>query len=545
MSSLSSDNKSLNDSKHLNNIGITEVNIYESNTQPAAEKETNLVSYTNDLEGENITELDDAMRLADDAKQIKITPEQDRKLVWKIDLCMFPLMCLIYAVQFMDKVATGSAAIMGLRTDLKMHGNQYSWVGSAFYFGFLFMNLGPVQVLFQKSKYMSKMLAIFILIWGLLLCCHSAPYINYPGFIVLRVLLGCVESVVTPCFTIITAQYWKADEQFTRICIWFAMNGLGVIFLNAMAYGLYIHKDIYTITAWRVLFIIIGVITLFLGSLIYYWIPDNPSNARFLTKNEKLMVVQRIRSNQQGFGNHRIKIYQILEALRDPRTWLYFFIAVTSNIPNGGITNFFNILLHSDFGYSTKDSLLMGMPAGAVELAGCSLFGILAYYCDKKKIPIWRYRLTWAILTGTLSLVSSCMLAYANDSENAKLAGAYLWYITPVALICVYANISANSSGYTKKWTVSSIIQAGYAAANIAGPQCFIAKQAPSYDGAKTSMVVCYAIEVALLLILLFLNIRENRRRDKLQSKEGIAKSDNFEFADMTDFENPNFRYTL
>lgn len=266
MSSLSSDNKSLNNSQHRNNIGITEVNIDESSIQPADEKETNLVFDTSDLEGKDITGLDDATRLADDAKQIEITLEQDRKLVWKIDLCMFPLICLIYTVQFMDKVATGSAAIMRLRTDLKMHGNQYSWVGSTFYFGFLFMNLGPVQVLFQKSKYMSKMLAIFILIWGLLLFCHSAPHINYPGFIVLRVLLCCVERVVTPCFTIITAQYWKADEQSTRICIWFAMNGLGVIFLNAMAYGLYIHKDTYTIAAWRVLFIIIGVITLFLGS---------------------------------------------------------------------------------------------------------------------------------------------------------------------------------------------------------------------------------------------------------------------------------------
>lgn len=389
------------------------------------------------------------------------------------------------------------------------------------------------------------MLGIFIVIWGLLLCCHSSPNINYSGFIVLRVLLGCVESVVTPCFTIITAQYWKSDEQFTRIAIWFAMNGLGVIFLNSMAYGLYIHRDSYNIEAWRILFIIIGVITLFLGGLVYYWIPDDPSNARFLNKDEKLMVVQRIRSNQQGFGNHKIKKYQIIEALRDPRTWLYFFMTVTCNIPNGGITNFFNILLQGDFGYSTKDSLLMAMPTGAIELVGCSLFGILAFYCGKKKIPIWRYRLTWAIFTGILSLVSSCMLAYSKDNKKARLAGAYLWYITPIALICVYSNISANSSGYTKKWTVSSINQVGYAAANIAGPQCFVASQAPGYQGAKTAMVVCYAVEIAILIAILLINIRENKRRDKLTEQRGSPEVKHLEFTDMTDFENPNFRYTL
>ncbi|KAG0653832.1 Allantoate permease [Monosporozyma unispora] len=548
MSSSSFSSKSSADAEKNNNINVTELDPekYKLETQKSATVLETIIS-PNGKEVEIGTDdkLDDAMKLAAEAKEIEVTPEQDRKLVWKIDICMFPLMCLIYAVQFMDKVATGSAAIMGLRTDLKMHGDQYSWVGSSFYFGYLFMNLGPVQFLFQKSKYMSKMLGIFIVLWGMLLCCHSSPHINYPGFIVLRVLLGCVESVVTPCFTIITAQYWKADEQFTRIAIWFAMNGLGVIFLNSMAYGLFIHKDSYTIEAWRVLFIVIGVITLFLGAMIYYWIPDVPSNARFLTKDEKLMVVQRIRSNQQGFGNHKIKKYQIIEALRDPRTWLYFFMTVTCNIPNGGITNFFNILLQGDFGYSTKDSLLMAMPTGAIELVGCSLFGILAYYCGKNKVPIWRYRLTWAIFTAVLSLVSSCMLAYAKDNKSARLAGAYLWYITPIALICVYSNISANSSGYTKKWTVSSINQVGYAAANIAGPQCFVAKQAPGYQGAKTAMVVCYAVEIAILTAILVINIRENKKRDKLAEERGTQEVEHLEFTDMTDFENPNFRYTL
>ena len=92
------------------------------------------------------------------------------------------------------------------------------------------------------------------------------------------------------------------------------------------------------------------------------------------------MVVQRIRSNQQGFGNHEIKKYQIIEALKDVRTWLYFLFTVSSNIPNGGISSFMSILLNSDFGYSSKETLLMGLPTGAVELVGCPLFGIRRYH---------------------------------------------------------------------------------------------------------------------------------------------------------------------
>lgn len=493
-----------------------------------------------------IKDVDIAMQMADEAKALYITPEEDRKLLWKIDLCMFPLMCLLYAVQFMDKVSTSSAAIMGLREDLHMHGTQYSWVGSAFYFGYLFMNLGPGQIIFQRVDRMAILLAVFVVVWGLVLSLHAAPTVNYASFIFLRVLLGCAESMVTPCFTMITAQYWKKEEQFTRVSIWFGMNGLGSLVLSAIAYGLYIRKDEYSIEAWKILFIVTGIITIFVGFLIAVWIPDNPSRAIFLSQREKLMVVRRIQDNQQGFGNNHIKKHQIFEALRDVRTWLYFLFTVSSNIPNGGISNFMAILLNSDFGYSTKDSFLMNMPTGAVELVGCPLFGILAMYAANKRVPIWKYKLSWAIFSAVLALIASCMLGFANHSKQARLAGAYLWYISPVSFICVISNISANSSGYTKKWTVSSINLVAYAAANLAGPQTFIAAQAPDYHGAKVAMVVCYSCMIVILSLLLFINLRENKRRDTIAASGGGQETyQGTEFADLTDFENPNFRYTL
>lgn len=232
--------------------------------------------------------VDDAMKLALESQQLKITPEEDRKLVRKIDLYMFPLLCLLYSIQFMDKISNGSAAIMGLREDLKMHGDQYSWVGSAFYFGYLFFNLGPGQFIFQKTRWLAKTLAVFVMIWGMFLALHAAPSVNYASFIFLRVLLGCAESMVTPTFTIITSQYWKKEEQFMRVCMWFGFNGLGGIWANALAYGLYTRQSSYSIEAWRVLFIITGLITVAVGAMIYFHIPDDPSKAWFLTEREKL-----------------------------------------------------------------------------------------------------------------------------------------------------------------------------------------------------------------------------------------------------------------
>ncbi|SCU85718.1 LAFA_0D17326g1_1 [Lachancea sp. 'fantastica'] len=492
-------------------------------------------------------DVDDAMRLALNSQNIVITPEEDARLVRKIDLYMFPLLCLLYAIQFMDKISNGSAAVMGLREDLKMHGDQYSWVGSAFYFGYLFFNMGPGQFIFQKSRWLAKTLAVFVVVWGVFLALHAVPSVTYPTFILLRVLLGCAESMVTPTFTIITSQYWKKEEQFMRVCLWFGFNGLGSIWANSLAYGLYIRQDSYSIDAWRVLFVITGLITVAVGFAIFFHIPDDPSKAWFLSEREKFMVVERIRSNQQGFGNHNIKWYQVKEAFTDVRTWLYFVFSVGSNIPNGGLTNFMNLLIKNDFGYSTSQSLLMTMPTGAVELVACPLFGYLSVVCARKKVPFLQYRLSWGIIAALISVLGTCMLAFAHQSKKARLAGAYLLYVNPISFICVLSIISSNTLGFSKKWSVSSINLVSYAASNLAGPQTFIPSQAPSYTGAKIAMLVCYAGSVVALSVLFLINYRENIRRDKVQAERGPDEVviENLEFADLTDKENPYFRYAL
>lgn len=486
-------------------------------------------------------DVDEAMKLAFKAKNVVLTPEEDKKLVRKIDLCMFPLMCILYAIQFMDKTTNGNAAVMGLRTDLHMHGSQYSWVGSAFYFGYL-GGLFILPPLMQKSKYLIKTLSTIIVLWGMVLALHSAPSVNYASFIFLRCLLGFLESAITPAFTIITSQYWKQEEQFLRICIWFGFNGFGGIWGNAMAYGLYTRGSTYSIAPWKVLFIVTGCITIFVGVLMAFHLPDSPDKAWFLTEREKLLLVQRIRGNQQGFGNHHIKKKQIKEAFCDPRTWLYFLFSFSNNIPNGGLTNFMSILFKEDFEYTTKETLLIGMVPAAVEWVGVPIFGLVSYWCFIRKIKFLGGRLVWSFFAIAIVFVGTCMLAFASKDKHARLAGVFLQYLAPVAFICVLASVSANTLGYTKKWTVSSINLVGYSVGNLVGPKTFDKKP---YTGAKIAMVVCYGACLVILAALYFLNYRENMRRDKLARETEQPQIENIEFADLTDFENPHFRYVL
>ena len=87
--------------------------------------------------------------------------------------------------------------------------------------------------------------------------------------------------------------------------------------------------------------------------------PDSPAHARFLTKEERIAAIERIRDQQSGTENKRLKKEQVVEALLDIRTWLIVLATLLSmssalrsyhevevidvlpsaNIPNGGLAN--------------------------------------------------------------------------------------------------------------------------------------------------------------------------------------------------------------
>lgn len=462
---------------------------------------------------------------------VEISEAEDRKLLRKIDMFMLPIMCLLYCFQFMDKLSTSYSSILGLRTSLNMTGDMYSWTTTCFYLGYLVFEF-PASFLLQRFP-VAKTVAVFIMLWGMILALCSVP--EYPGFIALRTILGMMESSVTPAFAIITSQWYKKDEQFLRTSWWFASNGIGTIVGLAIAYGLYENQGSYTLPAWKLVFVVTGVITVFMGILIMIHVPDTPTGAWFLNDREKLMVVERIRSNQQGFGNRLFKKHQFLEALKDIRTWLFFLFALSSDIPNGGITSFGAILLNEDFGYSTSKSLLMNMPQGMVEIVGCVLFAYLTKFVKS--------RMLMAIAITAVTVMAECLLAFA-PTKTGRLTGLYLYALGPVGFICLISQVSSSVAGHTKKVTVNSIMLIGYCVGNLIGPQTFIANQAPGYQGAKVAIVVCGIVSLCCLIGIYVSYYLDNKKRDALPPVD-MSHIENYEFADLTDKENPNFRYAL
>ncbi|KAF3762228.1 putative MFS allantoate transporter [Cryphonectria parasitica EP155] len=483
-------------------------------------------------------DADEALKVleAENGEVIELTPEEERKLLRKIDLHLMPLLCLVYGLNYLDKTTVSYSSIMGFKTDIGLVGQQYSWIGSMFYFGYLFWEY-PTNRLLQRLP-LGKYSSLNVIAWGLILACMAATK-NFAGAMTVRFFLGVFESAVTPGFALFTSQWYTIKEQGARTGIWFSFNGWGQILGGFVAYGIAVGttKHPVAIESWQLLFLVIGLFTSFIGCIFFFVMPDNQMNARFLTPRERILAVERIRINQQGVGNKHFKSYQFKEALTDPMIWAFVFYSFVADIPNGGISNFFSQLIVS-FGFSNEQSLLLGTPGGAVEVITLVAAGIIG---DR-----WGNRLLVSSGGLILAIIGMLLIACLDDNHSVgKLIGYYLTQASATPFVALLSLISTNVAGWTKKTTVAAMYLIGYCVGNIIGPQVFQAKDAPEYRPAEITIVVCWVLALLDILFIYFWCRRQNKKKAEARAQPGYVKLEGQEFFDLTDKENPEFIYSL
>lgn len=201
-------------------------------------------------------------------------------------------------------------------------------------FGYLAMEY-PTNRLLQRLP-IGKFSACAIIAWGTVLCCMAAVN-SYGGALAVRFFLGVAESAVTPGFALITSQWYTKAEQGARVGIWFSFNGWAQIIGGLIAYAIArgVDKHGASIAGWKINFLWTGCLTIVVGIIFFFVVPDNQLNARFLKKEDQILAIERIRQNQQGVGNKHFKMYQLKEALLDPLSWMFVFYALVADIPNG------------------------------------------------------------------------------------------------------------------------------------------------------------------------------------------------------------------
>ena len=185
----------------------------------------------------------------------EIDPEEEKKVVRKIDLMILPYLAVCYAFFYIDKTTLSYAAIFGIEQDLNLHGTQYSWLSSIFYFGFLAWAL-PTNILLQRLP-VGRYVGFNIFMWGFFLMLQAAAN-SFAGLAALRALAGAAEAVSDPSFMLITSMWYTRRQQPIRMGLWYTANGVGIALGGLLGFG--IGHISGSLPSWKYEFLIIGAL---------------------------------------------------------------------------------------------------------------------------------------------------------------------------------------------------------------------------------------------------------------------------------------------
>lgn len=79
-----------------------------------------------------------------------------------------------------------------------------------------------------------------------------------------------------------------------------------------------------------------------------------------------------------------------------------------------------------------------------------------------------------------------------------------------------------------------------FAVGCLIGPQLFRDQDYPRYIPAKITLLVTMVVSILLVIVVALISRFENQKKERA---EAVELPENYEFLDMTDLQNPNFRY--
>lgn len=386
---------------------------------------------------------DESYKLFSKVQVDEPSPKEAKLIRNKCIRWILPFLCFGYHLMYVDKQTLGNSSILGILDDANLSSEQYNWLSSIFYLGYLLAEW-PQNWALQRFP-VAKWLSLNLIIWGAILLLHI-PCNSFASLFVVRFLLGVAEACIVPAFLLILSMFFTYDEQAVLMpCMW-AIGNSSPITSGLLSYGV-LWIDTGSFSPWKWFFLITGVLTVLFGGVVWIWLPNSPIDAHFLTLEEKAQAVLRIKSNHSGIEQKHFKRSQFIEAIKDPKTWMFFFHSWSQEMANG-VTNQYSLLIKS-FGFTTLQTTLLGCVNGVAAFVSLATAAIVLAKTTNCR--------AWISVAAYIPPIISCILLLSLPWSNRWGLIAAIWIRAtngiPYSVVMIWA---ANcSAGHTKKVSFS------------------------------------------------------------------------------------------
>lgn len=203
----------------------------------------------------------------------------ERKFLMKFDLCVLFFLSASFYTKYLDNANVGSAYVSGLKTELKLHGNELNYFNTCYTVGYAVFQI-PITLLITKPHFSRHLLLFCELAWGMMTLAN-AYVTNASQMYAIRFFVGVFEACSFPATYVILSSYLTEEELFLRSGFYGAFAVAG----NASAGALQTHArnsldGINGLSGWRWQFIIDSVITFGIFLFGFFLFPGIPSSCK-------------------------------------------------------------------------------------------------------------------------------------------------------------------------------------------------------------------------------------------------------------------------
>ncbi|MDQ6762609.1 MAG: MFS transporter [Bacteroidota bacterium] len=203
---------------------------------------------------------------------------------------LIPIAFITYSLAYLDRANFGFAAAGGMAKDLNITAATSSLLGSLFFLGYFFFQIPGA--LYAANKSAKKLIFWSLILWGFL-AMATGMVSNVNLLIVIRFMLGVVESAVMPAMLIFLSRWFTKSERSRANTFLILGNPVTILWMSILS-G-YLVKSV----GWRWMFIFEGLPAIIWAFFWWYLVDDKPKNAKWLTPVQKNNLEKKLHEEQQ------------------------------------------------------------------------------------------------------------------------------------------------------------------------------------------------------------------------------------------------------
>ncbi|KAJ4987630.1 high-affinity nicotinic acid transporter [Stagonosporopsis vannaccii] len=447
-------------------------------------------------------------------ESLNFSPEFEKKLMRKIDWWLVGFYSLVYVFRVIDSANYSNAAIInleagtGIKKQLGFTPSQWAWTLSIFSYSYMIFE--PTNTILLKLFKPSRWMFILIMAWGVSACC-SAAAMNFSGMMCVRFAIGMAEAGFFPSVLYHYAFWYKPSEMPQRISFFYSVGQVSSALSGLLAYAISHMDQLGGLSGWRWLFLLEGLPAILLA-FAAFWLPDYPETAKFLTKEERLYLKDRLASNAPKGGKHW-DWASLKTMTKDPTLYSFSLYWICHGIGGFGVGFALPTVIYQLGFTTTAYSQLMNIPP---YVSAFLLLNTLGFMLQRQWIRPW---VTAVGIEITIIICYIILLTVNNPVVR------YLCLIVAVACAgCAYPVIWSERIR-ALEGTVASGIGIGLTNAcaqfsGIVGPHVFSTTFGPRYRTSYAINLAVLVVGICAIVVSWLLVVRKDRRRAG-SAKEG------------------------